>query len=127
MKLVVKLKLETSSETGPLLRETTEQYRSVCNHLSGIAFSKRVFDRYDLQDLAYQDCRGRFSFPSQLVVRAIAEVCSGYKTLLTQIKNHNGCCKPEDHRELTQIEFSPNLAIPYDQRVLSYNMDESVS
>src|SRR5579863_6632730 len=66
MKLVVKLKLATDTDTDRLLRETTQQYRRGCNHLSEIAFSTKTFDRFDLHDLAYYQTKALFELPSQL-------------------------------------------------------------
>src|SRR5579859_7989984 len=107
MKLVVKLKLATDKDTDRRLRETTEQYRRGCNHLSKMAFSTQTFDRYNLHGLAYHETKALFELPSQLVVRAIAEVCSAYKSLMTQVKEHNRSCAPEERRQLTPIEFAP--------------------
>ena len=127
MQLVVKLKLVTDAHTDRLLRETTEQYRLACNHLSELAFTTGTFDRYDLHSLAYYPIRVLFSLPAQLVIRAIAEVCSAYKSLMAQVKEHNRSCPPEEQRELTLVAFAPNLALPYDQRLLSYCSDDHVS
>src|SRR5579864_3906029 len=101
MKLVIKLKLVTDKESDRLLREVTEQYRLACNHISDVAFITHVFDRFDLQCLAYYDTKECFFLPAQLVIRAIAEVCSAYQSLRSQVANHNLTCEPEDRRELT--------------------------
>ncbi|MCW3095233.1 MAG: Transposase [Chthonomonadaceae bacterium] len=118
MKLVLKLKLQTDKNTDQLLRETCQGYREVCNRLSEIAFLHRTFFKHDLQKLAYHSIRVEFDLPSQLVIRAIAEVCSSYKSLLAQIAEHNQACKPEERRELQIIAFHSDVAVPYDPRVL---------
>jgi len=72
--------------------------------------------------LAYYPIKAEFDLPSQLVIRAIAEVCSAYKTLIAQIAEHNRSCRPDQRRELTPIAFKPNLAVPYDPRVMLLNI-----
>jgi len=76
----------------------------------------------------------KFSIPSQLVIRAIANVCSSYKTLLAQLRNYNAeverfnaCCKPEDRKEfrvLTLIEFRPNTSVTFDPRVMLLDTEQ---
>ena len=124
MKLVLKMKLKTDKNTDLLLRETSEGYRVVCNRLSQFAFQHRIFFKHELQKQAYYTIRNAYELPSQLVIRAIAEVCSSYKSLHAQIAEHNQGCKPEDRRELTTIEFHSNVAVPYDQRVLDMDTDK---
>jgi putative transposase len=121
---MLKLKIQTDKDTDQLLRETCQGYREVCDRLSEIAFLHQTFYKHDLQKLAYHSIRAEFELPSQLVIRAIAEVCSSYKSLLAQIAEHNQCCKPEDRRELTIIRFRSNVAVPYDQRVLLVDTDK---
>jgi hypothetical protein len=89
MYLVAKLQLQIPDDADTLLRETTQAYRHGCNHLSKIAFEARVFDRNNLHDLGYYETKALYELPSQLVIGAIAQVCAAYKTLATQIKNHN--------------------------------------
>lgn len=134
MKLVLKLKLVTDHETDALLQETSLEFLHVCNFLSRSAFENQTFGKFDLQRIAYHAAMAKYSIPSQLVIRAIANVCSSYKTLLTQIGNHNAeverfnsCCKPEDRKEfrvLTQITFQPNTSVTFDSRVMILDTDQ---
>jgi putative transposase len=126
MKLVIKIKLLTDPATDALLRQTAEAYRRACNALSEIAFLTRVFYRHDLQALAYDTVREQYKLPSQLTIRAIAEVASAYKSQLAQVKEHNRTHRPEEQRELTQVEFAAHAAIPYDQRVMSYDAQDRI-
>src|SRR5689334_5086267 len=119
MKLVLKLKLNTDTATHMLLQQTSEIYLLACNRLSTFAFEHQVFSKYELQKQAYHALKAELSRPSQLLIRAIADVCAAYKTLRTQIKAHNQTCCPQERRNLERIEFHPGLAVPYDQRVLS--------
>jgi putative transposase len=128
MKLVIKVKLVTDHVTDILLRQTAEQYRLACNALSEIAFVTKTFDKYDLQHLAYDTLREQFKLPSQLAIRAIAEVASSYKSQLSQVKEHNRtCCCLEERRVLPLVEFAPHAAVPYDQRVMSYDAEDHIS
>jgi putative transposase len=127
MKLVVKIKLVTDPATDSLLRQTAEQYRLACNALSEIAFLTRVFYQFDLHHLAYDTLREQFQLPAQLAIRAIAEVASAYKSQQAQVKEHNRTCRPHERRELTLVEFGSQAAVPYDQRVLSYDANDHIS
>jgi|SRR5579871_650895 len=118
MKLVLKLKLLTNKHTDGLLRQTAQAYQSACNALSQIAFENQTFSPYALHPLAYYPVKAEFDLPSQLVIRAIAEVCNSYKSLIAQIAEHNRSCQPDQRRELERIHFQPNLAVPYDPRVM---------
>ncbi len=129
MKLVLKLKLLPGKETGLLLRETSVAYTQVCNHVSKIAFESRTLSKFDLQQSVYQSARAKFNIPSQLAIRAIANVCASYKALLAQIRQHNieverfnASRDPAERKEprvLTCIEFAPNTAVTFDLRVMT--------
>jgi predicted transposase len=108
MKLVLKLKMRTDDQTDRLLRETTRQYWQVCNLLSEIAFEHKSFSRYALQHIAYHQVKARLPLPSQLIVRALAEVCSSYKVLIAQIKEHNRTCERAERRELQASRIWPS-------------------
>src|SRR5579871_3533935 len=121
MKLVLKLKLLTDTPTDLLLRQTAQVYHQACNALSQIAFQNQTFSPFTLHLLAYYPIKTEFELPSQLIIRAIAEVCSAYKSLVAQIEQHNLSCQPSEQRELEPLQFQPDLAVPFDQRVMLLN------
>ena len=121
MKLVLKVKLLVDEQTEQSFQKTLAAYHSACCYLSDHAFQNQIFSKSNLQKACYYEVKHRFSLPAQLVIRAIAEVSSAYKALKAQIQEHNRSCQEEDRRDLTHIEFRPDLAIVYDERVLSYN------
>ena len=125
MKRVLKLKLHTDKHTYVQLLQVTRIYSQACNALSREAFASHTFARFDLHKLAYYRIRTEFALPSQLAIRAIAEVASAYKALTAQIKEHNKICAPQDRRELTQITFGENMAVAFDERVLLLDTDQS--
>ena len=124
MKLVLKLKLLTDPQTDCLLRQTAQAYQCACNALSQIAFENQTFSAYALHPLAYYRVKAEFELPAQLVIRAIAEVCNSYKSLIAQLEAYNRSCPPDQRRGLELIHFKPNLAVSFDQRVMRLDVQK---
>src|SRR5689334_21176733 len=124
MKLVLKIKLLVDEQSEQALQQTLAAYHSACCYLSDYAFQNQIFSKSNLQKACYYEVKHRFSLPAQLVIRAIAEVSSGYKSIKAQIQKHDRSRPQADRLELTHIEFRPDLAVVYDERVLSYTRNE---
>ncbi|HLK60899.1 MAG TPA: transposase [Chthonomonadaceae bacterium] len=124
MKLVLKIKLLVDEQTEQALKQTLAAYHSACCYLSDYAFHNHVFSRHNLQKACYYEVKHRFSLPAQLVIRAIAEVSSAYKAHRVLVQEHNRNNPSEDRRDLAHIVFRPDLAVVYDERVLSYTRNE---
>ena len=78
--------------------------------MSELAFSEGKLRQFDLQKLAYYDCRNRFELTAQVAVRCIAKVADAYKI---------------DHK--TQRTFRRHAAQSYDDRILRFLGDDRVS
>ena len=104
------VKLDTSEEQHQALLETMHRFNEACNYISNIAFERKTANKFKLQKIVYNDARERFKLSAQLVIRAIAKVSEAYK--------RDKSIKPE---------FSPDGAIVYDQRILSWKGLEAVS
>jgi len=124
MKLVLKVKLLIDGQAEQALQQTLFADHSACSYLSVYAFQNQIFSKSNLQKACYYEVKHRFSLPAQLVIRAIAEVSAAYKSQKAQIQELNRGCHSEDRRDLTQIKFNSDLAIVYDERVLSYTRNE---
>ncbi len=110
MKLIVQIKLmPTDAQRAELLR-TMETFNSACNSIAGAAFAERTANRVRLQKKVYGRIRAEFGLSAQMTVRAVAKVCDAYRRDLR-----------------VQPRFRLKGAMPYDERMLSYRGDESVS
>jgi putative transposase len=110
MKLVANLKLKPSPEQEQALRETLERCNAACNWLSDLAWETKTFRQYDLHKLAYVELRQRFSLTAQVAVRCIAKVADVYKV-----------------GQETKCAFRKHAAQPYDDRILRFTADDTVS
>lgn len=107
MKLTARVKLLPTTEQADALRETLERANEACNYISGEAWQSRTFRQFPLHKLTYYDVRERFGLSAQMTVRAISRVSDAY-----------------DIGKDTQRGFTKWGAFPYDDRILSYNLDK---
>ncbi len=106
MKLTARAKLLPTTEQADALRETLERANSACNYISGEAWQSSTFRQFPLHKLTYYAVREQFGLSAQMAVRAVARVADAYKV----------------GRD-TRRGFGPHGAFPYDDRILSYNLD----
>ena len=104
------VKLDTSEEQHSVLLETMHRFNEACNYISETAFTIKSANKFKLQQLVYRDVSETFCLSAQHAIRAIAKVAEAYK--------RDKSIKPE---------FSPDGAIVYDQRILSWRGLEAVS
>ncbi len=107
MKLTNQIKLQPTIEQAELLKRTLEQANAVCNYISGVAWDKQTFGKFQIQKLVYEDVRKSFALTAQLVIRCIAKVADAYKL----------------DKDVWR-EFRPHGAIAYDERILKWYTDK---
>ncbi len=107
MKLTATIKLLPTPEQCQILYETLEAANAACNWISQKAWDAKTFGRVPVHHLTYHDVRERFNLTAQLAVRCIGKVVDAYK-LDKKIRR----------------EFRKHGAIPYDDRVLRYEIDD---
>jgi putative transposase len=90
--------------------EDGKQYtaNAACDYISQVAWQTKTFRQFSLHRQTYQAVRESFGLAAQLAVRCIAKVADAYKL---------------DRKTLRT--FQPQGAIPYDDRILSYNLKSS--
>lgn len=106
MKLTARIKLLPSPEQADGLTQTLERANAACNYISEQAWASQTFRQFSLHKLTYYDVRARFGLSAQMVVRAIGRVSDAY-----------------DISKDTRRGFSKWGAFPYDDRILSYNLN----
>ena len=110
MKLVVNVKMKPTAEQAAALRRTLEICNVACNWLSGEGWRTGILRQYDLHKLAYRSVRDRFGLAAQATVRCIAKVADAYKL----------------DRKARRF-FRKHAAQPYDDRIVRFCSDDTVS
>ncbi|MEL7592361.1 MAG: transposase [Anaerolineaceae bacterium] len=108
MKLTAQVKLLPNPDQAIALLQTLEIANDACNIISQKAWNTHSFRQFPLHHLTYQTIRDIFPLTAQVVVRCIAKVADAYKV---------------DHKVMRV--FRPHGAIAYDNRILSWKLDES--
>jgi IS605 OrfB family transposase len=108
MKLTAQVKLLPTPEQAAALKRTLETANEACDFASARAWNEQEFKKYYLHHLCYQDVRERFGLSAQMAVRVIAKVADAYKP------------DKKSHRR-----FKPTGSIAYDDRILSWRMDDT--
>jgi IS605 OrfB family transposase len=108
MRLTVAIQLLPTPEQADRLKRTLEAANAACNYIGQVAWESKTFRQFPIHRLTYQAARETFGLASQLAVRCIGKVADAYKL----------------DRE-TQRTFQPHGAVPYDDRILSYNLKGS--
>ena len=109
MKLTARVKLLPTTEHADALLKTLERANEACNYISEQAWESTTFRQFSLHKLTYYTVRERFGLSAQMAVRAISRVSDAY-----------------DIDKSTQRGFAPHGAFPYDDRILSYNLDKGI-
>jgi IS605 OrfB family transposase len=125
VKLVVQIKLLTSSQQATTLGETLCACNDAANWVSEVAFGMTSRRNYDVRKRTYKDIRSR-GIGSQAAQHVIKKTCDAYATLKANIRAGN-LGEPGSKRrvkaEAKPIRFRPDAAQPYDQRNLSFALD----
>lgn len=108
MKLSAQVKLLPNPDQAIALLQTLEIANDACNVISQKAWNTHSFRQFPLHHLTYQTIRDMFHLNAQVVVCCIAKVADAYKV---------------DHKVMRI--FRPHGAIAYDNRILSWKLDES--
>jgi len=110
MKITLQVKLAPSPEQYQILLTTLETFNAACNSISRVAWEKKVFGKFALQEIVYKDVRSTFHLSAQRTIRAMAKVSDAYKT------NRKTLCP-----------FKPHGVMIYDPRILSFKGLSKVS
>ena len=97
------------------MKRTLETANAACDFVSARAWNEQVFKKYHLHHLCYQAVRERFNLSAQMTVRVIAKVADAYTH-----PRHQGKLDKKSH-----YKFKPTGSIAYDDRILSWRMDDT--
>ncbi|MGW6705813.1 RNA-guided endonuclease InsQ/TnpB family protein [Streptomyces sp. NPDC054956] len=126
VKVVVQVKLIPSPEVATALEATLRTANDAANWLSGEAHRRGEASRKALQGFAYHDLKVR-GLSAQPALHVLRKVADAYTTLRANIRAGN-LGRPSSKRrtkaESKPITFRPDAAQPYDDRCLSWQLDE---
>jgi len=108
MRLTAAIQLLPTPEQADALKRTLETANAACDYISQVAWESKTFRQFPIHRLTYLAVRKMFGLTAQLAVRCIAKVADAYKL---------------DRK--TQRTFQPHGALPFDDRILSYNLKGS--
>jgi putative transposase len=109
MKLIARLKLQPTPDQHALLLQTLTAANAACNQVSEVAWQERVFGQFALHRLCYANVRAEFGLGADCAVRVFAKVADGYKL-----------------DKATKRTFKPHGAFPFNDRLVSYNLDKCI-
>jgi putative transposase len=108
MRLTTAIQLLPTPEQADTLKRTLERANAACDYISQVVWESKTFRQFPIHRLTYQSVRETFGLAAQLAVRCIAKVADAYKL---------------DRK--AKRTFQPHGAVPYDDRILSYNLKGS--
>ncbi|MFF4159782.1 RNA-guided endonuclease InsQ/TnpB family protein [Streptomyces sp. NPDC001678] len=126
MKIVVQVKLLPSPEQATALKATLHACNTAANRASTVAFETGPQSRNDLQKLVYAHLKADYGLGAQPAVRTVKKVVDAYTTLRANIRAGN--LGPEGSKRRAKAEGKPisfriDAAQPFDDRILSWQMD----
>ncbi|GAA1922747.1 RNA-guided endonuclease TnpB family protein [Streptomyces sodiiphilus] len=115
-----------SAHDADALAATLRACNRAANRASEVAFAKDLKRRNVLQDEVYYALKADYDLGAQPAVRTIKKVCDAYAALKGNIKAGN-LGRPGSKRRLRAesrpIAFREDAAQPYDDRILTWNLD----
>jgi IS605 OrfB family transposase len=127
VKIVAQVKLTpVSAYDADALAATLRACNRAANQASEVAFAKDLKRRNELQKAVYHQVKADFDLGAQPAVRVVKKVCDAYATLKANLKAGN--LGPEGSKRRTRaqgkpIAFREDAAQPFDDRILTWNLD----
>lgn len=79
MKLTLQTRLLPDAEAVVKLKTTIERFNEAATWLAGVAFERKLVNKYALQKLCYTKLREQFGLPADTAIRCIAQVVEAYR------------------------------------------------
>lgn len=128
MKIVAQVKLlPASAHDADALAATLRACNWAANAASEVAFRTGKVRRNALQDEVYHRIKADFDLGAQAAVRTVKKVCDAYAAFKANLKAGN--YGPEGSKRRAKAESKPigfreTAAQPYDDRMLTWNLDQ---
>ncbi|MEZ0029004.1 putative transposase [Kitasatospora sp. MAP12-15] len=125
MKIVAQVKLlPRSAYDADAMAATLRACNRGARLASEIAFRTGKVRRNDLQDEVYYRLKAEFDLGAQAAVRTVKKVCDAYATLAGNIRSGRLAGKARRKAESKPIGFREDAAQPFDDRMLTWNLDD---
>jgi IS605 OrfB family transposase len=128
VKITAQVKLlPASAHDADALVATLRACNRAANHASEVAFAKDLKRRNVLQKEVYFALKADYDLGAQPAVRVVKKVCDAYATLKGNIKAGNlgrQGSKRRRRAESKPIRFRQDAAQPFDDRILTWNLDQ---
>ncbi|WP_067283249.1 RNA-guided endonuclease InsQ/TnpB family protein [Streptomyces jeddahensis] len=127
MKLVVQAKLLPTPMQAVALEATLRACNEAATWASRVAFEKDVKKNFALREHTYGEIKARWGLGAQAAQHVIKKTCDAYATLKANLKAGNlGRPGSKRYRKAVEkpIAFRPEGAQPYDDRMLSWQIDQ---
>ena len=79
MKLTLQIQLLPDAAAAEKLRDTVERFNVAAEWLAGMAFARKVANKFVLHKLFYVELRELFGLPANTAIRCLAQVAEAYK------------------------------------------------
>ncbi len=123
----MQVRLLPTSEQAVALEATLRACNEAATWASGVAFEKNVKNNFALREHTYHQIKARWGLGAQAAQRVIKKACDAYATLKSALKAGN-LGRPGSKRYRRAVEkpvaFRPQGAQPYDDRMLSWQIDQ---
>ncbi|MEV2210276.1 transposase [Streptomyces sp. NPDC050997] len=126
MKLVVQVKLLPTPVQAAALEATLRACNEAATWVSGVAFEKDVKSNFALREHTYRQVKARWGLGAQAAQHVIKKTCDAYATLKANLRagNLGGPGSKRYRRAVDKpVAFRPLGAQPYDDRMLSWQID----
>nr|WP_222109745.1 RNA-guided endonuclease TnpB family protein [Streptomyces cupreus] len=125
--MVVQIRLLPTPLQAAALEATLHACNEAATWASGVAFEKDVKRNFALREHTYGEIRARWGLGAQAAQHIVKKTCDAYATLKANLKAGNlGRPGSKRYRRAAEkpIEFRPEGAQPYDDRMLSWQIDQ---
>jgi len=103
MKPTMLLKLTPTEEQYHALLDTMHAFNAAANYVASVAWASKTAHKFELQKVVYGELRTTYQLAAQLAIRCISKVSEVYK-----------------RDKSIQPTFTPEGALVYDERVMSF-------
>ncbi|MEW1774827.1 hypothetical protein [Streptomyces sp. NPDC086777] len=127
MKLVTQVRLLPTPERAAALEETLRSCNEAATWASRVAFERDVKRNFPLRGLVHAETKARWGLGARAAQHVIKKTCDAYTVLRANLNAGNlGRPGSERHRKAAEkpIVFRPEGAQPYDDRMLSWQIEE---
>ncbi|MFD8331032.1 RNA-guided endonuclease InsQ/TnpB family protein [Streptomyces solisilvae] len=119
----MKLKPASAHDADALVA-TLRACNRAANWVSKVAFGKGLKRRNELQEETYYDVKATYDLAAQPTVRVVRKVVDAYAALAGLEKSGQLVGKPLSKAKAKPVEFREDAAQPYDDRILTWNLDQ---